>query len=74
MGRDSRTILLTIGLLTLVADLACTGNYAVKAETASLKTVDITEWKVPWDQTRPRDPYVDQQHRVWFVGQGGDYI
>ncbi len=20
--------------------------------------VDITEWKVPWENTRPRDPYV----------------
>ncbi len=36
--------------------------------------INITEWKVPWAQTRPRDPYVDQQNRVWFVGQTGDYI
>ena len=36
--------------------------------------VDISEWEVPWKQTRPRDPYVDQQNRVWFVGQTGDYI
>jgi virginiamycin B lyase len=37
-------------------------------------TVEITEWKVPWKNTRPRDPYVDRQGRVWFVGQKGDYI
>lgn len=36
--------------------------------------VDITLWLVPWKNTRPRDPYVDQQNRVWFVGQAGDYI
>ena len=36
--------------------------------------VVITEWKVPWAQTRPRDPYVDPQGRVWFVGQAGNYI
>ena len=36
--------------------------------------VDITEWTVPWEHTRPRDPYVDQHNRVWFVGQTGDYI
>jgi virginiamycin B lyase len=36
--------------------------------------VVITEWKVPWEQTRPRDPYVDPQGRVWFVGQAGNYL
>ena len=35
--------------------------------------VEITEWPVPWENTRPRDPYVDNQNRVWFVGQLGDY-
>ena len=37
-------------------------------------TIDITEWPVPWEGTRPRDPYVDQQGRVWFVGQQGNYL
>lgn len=36
--------------------------------------VTITEWTVPWDKTRPRDPYVDKEGRVWFVGQGGNYV
>lgn len=36
--------------------------------------VDIREWPVPWQDTRPRDPYVDGQGRVWFVGQAGDYV
>lgn len=36
-------------------------------------TVEITEWDVPWEDTRPRDPFVDRQGRVWFVGQTGDY-
>jgi len=31
-------------------------------------------WSTPWDKTRPRDPYADQQGRVWFVGQVGNYI
>ncbi len=34
----------------------------------------ITEWPVPWEQTRPRDPYVALDNRVWFVGQRGDYV
>ena len=36
--------------------------------------VKITEWPVPWEDTRPRDPFVDNQDNVWFVGQQGNYI
>ena len=36
--------------------------------------VTIDEWKVPWDETRPRDPYVGPDGNVWFVGQRGDYV
>lgn len=35
---------------------------------------DATTWRTPWEKTRPRDPFVDQQGRVWFVGQVGDYV
>ena len=35
--------------------------------------IEITEWQVPWENSRPRDPYVDNQNRVWFVGQCSDY-
>ncbi len=36
--------------------------------------VDIREWAVPWEDSRPRDPYVADDGRVWFVGQKGDYV
>ncbi|HET6779186.1 MAG TPA: hypothetical protein VFH26_09880 [Gemmatimonadales bacterium] len=36
--------------------------------------VSIKEWPVPYANSRPRDPYVDGQKRVWFVGQVGNYI
>lgn len=36
--------------------------------------VDIREWAVPWEDSRPRDPYVAGDGRVWFVGQKGDYV
>ena len=36
--------------------------------------VDIKEWPVPWENTRPRDPYVAPDGKVWFVGQTGDYV
>ena len=34
----------------------------------------IQEWAVPWENTRPRDPYVAPDGRVWFVGQEGNYV
>jgi virginiamycin B lyase len=41
---------------------------------AGSNAVVITEWNVPWEDTRPRDPYVDREGRVWFVGQQGNYV
>jgi virginiamycin B lyase len=38
------------------------------------QTVQITEWTVPWGRSRPRDPYVAPDGRVWFVGQEGNYL
>lgn len=38
------------------------------------KEVEIREWPVPWAESRPRDPYVDGEGRVWFVGQRGNYV
>lgn len=36
--------------------------------------VDITEWRVPWENTRPRDPAVGGPDQIFFVGQQGDYV
>lgn len=46
------------------------------APTATLRdTVQIREWTVPWENSRPRDPYVDTTTGdVWFVGQVGNYV
>jgi virginiamycin B lyase len=33
----------------------------------------IDYWKVPWEKSRPRDPAVDRNGIVWFVGQTADY-
>ncbi len=73
MPRVNRSTISTIGVLTLLAFSGCT-NHPAKALPAVSNPVDIKEWQVPWDQTRPRDPYLDRQNRVWFVGQGGDYL
>lgn len=37
-------------------------------------TPELKEWTVPWPTSRPRDPYVAPDGRVWFVGQQGNYL
>jgi virginiamycin B lyase len=58
--------------LVVLALLSLT--WPIYAQSVELALVTITEWPVPWKNTRPRDPYVESEHRVWFVGQGGDYV
>jgi virginiamycin B lyase len=63
----------TIGILIL----STVGGVLIQPPTAaaiSSDTVEITEWEVPWERTRPRDPIVDDEGRVWFVGQRGNYV
>ena len=35
---------------------------------------EIKEWKVPYESSRPRDPYTADGKTVWFVGQRSDYL
>ena len=46
----------------------------VPAQGPAKAPLQLTEWTVPWEKTRPRDPYLDAQGRVWFVGQEGNYV
>lgn len=41
---------------------------------AAADTLEIREWLVPWEDSRPRDPFVDARGYVWFVGQRGHYV
>ncbi len=34
---------------------------------------ELNEWEVPYPESRPRDPYVGPDGRVWFVGQRSHY-
>jgi virginiamycin B lyase len=56
----------------LVAGAAVPG--AAPREESASSPVEIREWTVPWERTRPRDPFVDGSGRAWFVGQAGNYI
>lgn len=41
---------------------------------APLPALDISEWEVPYENARPRDPWRGPDGKVWFVGQTDDYV
>lgn len=59
---------------TLALPLTASAQSALPADNAAGRSVDIREWDVPWENSRPRDPYVAGDGRVWFVGQRGHYL
>lgn len=59
----------------VVIGLAGISSASVKGEEpkeGNLANAKIYEWAVPWEDSRPRDPWV-HEGLVWFVGQGSDY-
>lgn len=62
--------LVTLALVLTAAPLAAQAPPAGASQMAA----KITEWTVPWEKTRPRDPYLDAKGQVWFVGQVGNYV
>ena len=36
--------------------------------------LDVREWQVPYEQSRPRDPFAESADSVWFVGQRAGYL
>lgn len=52
--------------------LAVLPALAQEKESATTE-IEIREWQVPWENSRPRDPDVAADGRIWFVGQAGDY-
>lgn len=59
-------------LILLAIALASTPALAENGDTVA--EVEIREWQVPWENSRPRDPSVAGDGRIWFVGQAGDYV
>jgi virginiamycin B lyase len=55
--------------LTLLSALS-----ALALAAGEVAPLDLKEWTVPWEDTKPRDPFVDPRGRVWFVGQEGNYV
>jgi virginiamycin B lyase len=61
-------------LLLLAAVVAGTVSAADIAAPKSQPQPSIEEWPVPWEESRPRDPYPGADGKVWFVGQRGHYV
>ena len=57
----------------VVCLLFCSVTFAGTAANAQ-DSVDIREWQVPYEQSRPRDPYAESEDSVWFVGQRAGYL
>lgn len=50
------------------------GAAAMTTAAFAADAVDIREWKVPYDNSRPRDPFAESATSVWFVGQATGYL
>ncbi|HEX5787314.1 MAG TPA: lyase [Woeseiaceae bacterium] len=59
-------------ILALTAVLLATAGTV--AEPSQGAPLDIREWRVPWEESRPRDPYAESADSVWFVGQRAGYL
>ena len=62
----------TISPLALM--LAVAGASAQQPQATATGEPQIREWQVPYPESRPRDPYVGPDGRVWFVGQRSHYV
>jgi virginiamycin B lyase len=66
--------LLLTGALLLQSPSAPSRPLTPPPDSTPADTARITEWLVPWENTRPRDPFVAPDGRVWFCGQAGGYV
>jgi virginiamycin B lyase len=60
--------------LAIACSVALSAIAPAQASRTGNPSSELKTWETPWDKTRPRDPYADQQGRVWFVGQVGNYV
>jgi virginiamycin B lyase len=74
LGSAFPTALLLPALLLIGAPGSAQEPAGADPTSADGIDLEFQEWEVPWENTRPRDPYVGPDGSVWFVGQQGDYI
>ena len=59
--------------LAAVMTIGASAPLVAQDHTASGDLIRIEEWNVPYADSRPRDPMVGPDGRVWFVGQAAHY-
>ncbi|WP_420635475.1 virginiamycin B lyase family protein [Candidatus Palauibacter sp.] len=70
--RIRATALAAAGFAAMAA-IVGSGTATAQEHTAAADLLTIDEWTVPYDESRPRDPFVAPDGRVWFVGQAAHY-
>ncbi|WP_421787396.1 virginiamycin B lyase family protein [Hyphobacterium sp.] len=68
-----RTAILTAGLCAALAAPALAQDFT-NAGDRDADDVLIEEWTIPYENSRPRDPFTADGERIWFVGQRDDYL
>jgi virginiamycin B lyase len=64
-----------VASLVLIAVPALVGAQNTPRQQAAATRSEPKTWTTPYEaNARPRDAYADQQGRVWFVGQEGNYV
>lgn len=64
-------------IFSAVMALALLGAAGVDHHESNEETAEapyITQWSVPYEESRPRDPYAEDAENIWFVGQTDDYV
>lgn len=73
-GFHERADMRSMGLVVALLLAHSVNAHAQTPRAASAQQSDAKMWATPWANTRPRDAFVDQKGRVWFVGQVGNYV
>ena len=64
--------LISLGAMLLASPAsAADASGTLSVDTIAADTVAISEWTVPWERSRPRDPFVGGPGGGGVGGQGG---
>jgi virginiamycin B lyase len=61
-------------MIRVLATLTLFPFLSLALATETRNPVDIEEWTVPYQDSRPRDPFAVSPEAVWFVGQRTSYL
>ena len=74
VGPELELPMRSLVMMSLAAGAVAAMALPTAARAQEDRDPDIQEWVVPYEDSRPRDPMVAPDGRVWFVGQAGAYV